>query len=159
MATLENFKLNGVQLSALWYNGLWNIGGKRGLALLEDDRWIVVERGIFGWDIISREGHTKEYLITEDSEWIMAFDKIVGGLEPTWSRRHCTCGAHAVYGKSWDSHGPTCWLSEPYYSPAVPKNNDGRECCWKCGEPTIQKVCWTSFSNLCTNKNCGWYNR
>lgn len=156
---IDEVIVEGQEIVAVWDPiELWKKSGFKGLSVFADGRWCPIEVVVGG---VSFDGRlfTKEQLLKCDPKWITAFDAVEDGLKPAIVRKKCSCGAHALYGKDWDHHTPTCFINQEHFIPGIPKNNDGRSTCWRCGQPTVSKPCWTKESNLCANKKCSWYDK
>lgn len=61
-------------------------------------------------------------------------------------------------GKEWPKHPKTCSFHDTYWSalPSAPKNNDGRNECWQCKQPT--RIAGMIY-NVCSNQDCSWFER
>lgn len=61
-----------------------------------------------------------------------------------------------------DYGNPTwTYCDEDNFAEKEVKNNDGRECCIKCGKPTIQipTLYFNRHWDICNNPECEWYKK
>jgi len=154
---IGNVQIQGSHIMAIWTGqDIWTNQNTRGLALLYDEKWALIEYFTFDGLQIDSVSYTQKFLIDDDRQWSEAFNKIYGGLQPSWFDKKCTCGATAVFGKEWKGHGPQCRATESeFLLPNSPKNNDGRNTCYRCNQPT--KMIFNY--HLCKNKDCNWHDR
>jgi len=156
---IDEVIIDGQEIVAVWDpQEIWRQSGFKGLAVFANGKWDTIDV-IAGVLNFGDRLWTKEQLLKEDPRWAKAFDRIEDGLKPAIAKKKCSCGAHAVYGKDWPGHSPTCFINQEYFGPSIPKNNDGRTTCWKCGQPTVSKPCWNNESNLCANRDCSWHDK
>lgn len=161
MLNFDTLLIDGQKINSLWFGEtIWNKSGVNGIVLLDNNMWAAVDDGQGRNNISFSAGYTKEYLIERDYDWSIAFDKIDNGLVPDYKRNskrniksNCSCGAHAVFGKEFNSHGFNCLVTNPNANNI--KNNDGRKHCYMCSEP----VCHVANYQLCKNKKCSWFER
>lgn len=128
----------------------------RNVFMTEKLRWLPVDDSEYLCSFAG-QSFTREYLIESDIKWIKVFSTIDAGLQPDWVAVdfRCSCGAWATMGMSWPFHDSTC--SFKIGPPPEIKNNDGRQYCWECGEPTRQAG--GGAYDVCKNKECSWYDK
>lgn len=159
---LEKFVLDGQHIVSIWLSkNLWDDEAHAGLCVFENGKWTTVTQGLMYEITVSPTHVTEDELVAADAAWQEALDRIKNGnAKPFWTRRKCSCGAEAVYGKNCPGHSPLCMINDTsYYGPNVPKNNDGRKTCFKCGKPTIDQSYWCRIYNLCDNPECEWFEK
>src|SRR5271157_2705190 len=152
---VAKFVSKGEHIEEFWHPyDLWPDKSHNGLCKYTNGKWGMVS--ISGTEMKVTIPSPKSEFLDVDIKWQESFDRAENGIvKPSWVRRKCSCGAEAVYGKNCPGHSSYCLLSDAsYVGPSVPKNNDGRDICYKCSKPTVEQAYWNNIYNLCDNPKC-----